>query len=330
MFIDEVKIQLKAGNGGDGCVSFRREKYLPKGGPNGGDGGRGGDIVLRCDENVSDLTEYRFKPHATARNGEPGRGKDQYGAAGENYVLRVPPGTIVQDLESGIKVAEMLSPGEEVVLLLGGKGGKGNVHFKSSINQTPRQFTPGEEGQAGEYRFILKTIADVGLVGFPNAGKSSLTGAITNAHPKTAAYPFTTLNPHIGVVELEDSYNRFFVADIPGLIKGASENKGLGHKFLRHIERCKVLLIILDMAGVDGRDPLDDYHQLLEELKNYDATLVQKKIVVAANKIDLEEAAENLKRFKKKVNVPICPISCLEEEGLKDLKNALYMAVKQF
>lgn len=329
MFVDEVKIRLKAGNGGDGCMSFRREKYLPKGGPDGGDGGKGGDIILRCDENVSDLTQYRFKPHATARNGEPGRGKQQYGAGGDSYVLRIPPGTEIYDLESGIKVAELIAPGDEVVLLLGGKGGKGNVHFKSSTNQTPRQFTEGEEGQESEFRFILKSIADVGLVGFPNAGKSSLTGAITNAHPKAAAYPFTTLNPHIGVVEFEDSYNRFFVADIPGLIKGASENRGLGHKFLRHIERCKVLLIILDMAGVDGRDPQEDYEQLLQELKNYDKKLVEKKIVVAANKMDLDEAQENLRKFEKKYKVPVCPISCLEKEGLTALKNALYRAVKE-
>ncbi|OIO59708.1 MAG: GTPase ObgE [Verrucomicrobia bacterium CG_4_10_14_3_um_filter_43_23] len=325
MFIDEKIVRLKAGNGGNGCMSFRREKYIPKGGPDGGDGGKGGDIVLVCDENMNDLTPYHFKAHYQAKAGQDGAGRNCTGVSGESCELKMPPGTIVYDQDSGIRVAELLVPGQRVVLLQGGKGGLGNIHFKSSVNRAPRQAIPGEQVEEKEFKLVLKFIANIGLVGFPNAGKSSLQGLLTKAHPKTAPYPFTTKVPNIGVIEYENHYDRLLLADIPGLIKGASENKGLGHRFLRHIERCSLLLFILDMAGVDNRDPLEDYAQLREELRLFDPKLLEKPHMIAANKMDLPEAKENLKRFQKKhKGLFIRPISCLEGTGIKELKEDLY------
>jgi GTP-binding protein len=329
MFFDEITVHLKAGKGGDGCMSFRREKYIPEGGPNGGDGGRGGNITLVCDHNVGDLTKYHFKNHYEAKNGEPGRGNQQYGHYGDSIELPLPPGTIVYDLNTGRQVAELLEDGQKVELLRGGKGGLGNIHFKSSTNQAPRKTTLGELGEEGSFRLELKTMADIGLVGFPNAGKSSLLNAITDAHPKMAAYPFTTLFPNVGVIHYPDYYSRLYIADIPGLIVGASENKGLGHRFLRHIERCPILIFILDMAGEDGRDPLKDYTNLLNELNLYDPELLKKPHIVAANKMDEAVALENLKRFKKKHKTMVQPISCLSGEGLDDLKNTLWKLVKE-
>ena len=328
MFFDEIKVQLKAGKGGDGCMSFRREKYIPKGGPNGGDGGRGGDIVVVCDHNVSDLTKYHFKSHYEAPNGRTGEGQEKTGASGNAVELPMPPGTIIYDLNTGREVLELLEHGQRVVLLKGGKGGLGNTHFKSSVNQVPRQFTHGEAGQEGHFKLELKTMADVGLVGFPNAGKSTLIGKITEAHPKTAAYPFTTLFPSVGIIHYPDCYGRLRMADIPGLIVGASENRGLGHRFLRHIERCLVLVIILDMAGEDGRDPLQDYVDLLKELELYNPALLQKPRLVAANKMDEEAAVKHLARFKKQYpDVAVQPISCIGEEGLEELKTTLWNKV---
>lgn len=237
MFYDEVNVTLQAGNGGDGCFSFRRAKYEPKGGPDGGDGGRGGNVYIVGDTNVADLTDYYFKPGWKAKNGETGRGSDQHGAKGDHIILRLPIGTIVVDRETGDPVAEVTEHGEEVLLLEGGLGGKGNAVFKSSTNQAPRQFTLGKPGEVGEFRLIIKTIADVGLIGFPNAGKSTLLNMVTNAHPKTGAYPFTTIFPTVGVLEYPEQYERITVADIPGLIEGASENKGLGHRFLKQIDQ---------------------------------------------------------------------------------------------
>lgn len=325
MFVDEVVVDLKAGKGGDGCASFRREKYIPKGGPDGGDGGKGGDVILLCDANQGDLTPYYFKNHWEAKNGNGGSGRQQSGAAGKDVILKMPPGTIVYDTLTGRIVAELLHDTERVLLLKGGKGGIGNVHFKSSIHQAPREFTYGEPGEMGSYRLELKTIADIGLVGFPNAGKSSLVNAITQAKRKTAPYPFTTLNPSVGVIEYPKVYGRLTLADIPGLIRGASENRGLGHRFLRHIERCSVLTFILDMAGVDGRNPLEDYAALQEELKLYNPALLEKRQLIAANKMDEEVAIENLKAFQKKhPNIQIVPISCLLGEGLEELKTAYW------
>ena len=327
MFVDEITIFLKAGRGGDGCGSFRREKYIPKGGPDGGDGGKGGDIVLLCDANQGDLTPYYFKKEWLAKPGIPGSGRQKNGKAGTDLFLKVPPGTAVYDTETGRIVAELLKVGQKVILLQGGKGGLGNVHFKSSINQAPKEFTYGEPGEEGYFRLELKTIADIGLVGFPNAGKSSLVNAITNAQRKTAPYPFTTLHPSVGIIEYPDHYERLALADIPGLIKGAHENRGLGHRFLRHIERCQLLVFIIDMAGTDGRNPLEDYAALLKELELYDEALLQKPRLVAANKMDEAVAVENLKDFKKKhKGLPISPISCFTGEGLEEFKKALYDA----
>lgn len=330
MFVDEKIVTLKAGNGGDGCASFRREKFIPKGGPNGGDGGRGGHIILECDTNVSDLTAYHFKSNWNARSGEAGKGNQKHGANGESCILKVPAGTIVYDLETDHIVAELTEHKQQVILIKGGKGGLGNVHFKSSTNRAPREFTAGEKVEPKEFKLVLKVIADIGLVGYPNAGKSSLTDLITKAHPKTAPYPFTTKSPIIGIIEYPESYKRLRLADIPGLIEGASQNRGLGHRFLRHIERCRLLLIILDMAGYDARDPLDDFKNLKNELKLYDPQLLDKHFIVAANKIDLPEAQENLKRFKKKYKTTkIFPISCLTQEGINPLKNHLLTTFEQ-
>ncbi len=329
MFIDETTIKARAGDGGRGCVSFRREKYEPWGGPNGGDGGKGGDVVLRGDDDQNNLIDFKYKPHWTAERGGHGLGKDCNGREGRPAVLRVPLGTVVHRLDTGEVVTEILEDGQEFVLCKGGKGGWGNTRFKTSVNRAPRQHGSGEPGEHGEFRLELKSIADVGLVGFPNAGKSSLTTRITNARPKTAAYPFTTLQPQIGVIDYREEYDRLMLADVPGLIAGAHANKGLGHRFLRHIERCSVLLIILDMAGVDGRDPREDYAQLLEELKLYDAALLKKPRLVAANKMDVPAAKKNLTAFKRRHRVTVLPISCLEGSGLDKLKDELRKRVRK-
>lgn len=328
MFIDECVIKIQAGDGGRGAISFRREKYEPWGGPNGGDGGRGGDVILVGDENTNNLIAYKYKPHWKAERGGHGLGADQHGKDGGHCLLKVPLGTVVTDESTGKVVAEVIEPGEHIVLCKGGNGGWGNTHFKSSTNRAPKRANPGHEGENGKYRMVLKSIADIGLVGFPNAGKSSLTGKITKAHPKTAAYPFTTLHPQIGVIELTDHYDRLLIADVPGLIEGASENRGLGHRFLRHIERCTLLMFLVDMAGVDGRDPRDDYATLVNELKLYGAGLPAKPRVVVANKMDLEGAEANLKKFRRRHKVDVLAISCLSGEGLDELKEELYKRVR--
>ena len=330
MFVDEAKVTLKAGDGGKGSAGFRREKFIPLGGPDGGDGGKGGDIWAVGDENVGDLEKYQFTPNLMAENGGKGMGRLKTGASGKDSELRVPPDTIIYSEDTGSFVAEVLRHGERILLLRGGKGGLGNVHFKSSTNRAPRQFTYGEEGEAGEFRLVLKTIADAGLVGFPNAGKSSLVNLITPARPKIGSYPFTTLHVNIGTLDYPEKYEVLKLADIPGLVVGASENKGLGHKFLRHIERCKVLVIMIDMAGTDGRKPADDYKNLLAELSLYSEDLIKKPIIVAANKMDEDAAVKNLKSFKRKYpKLDIIPISCLSEEGIPELKAEIYAQCKK-
>jgi len=328
MFVDECVIKVLAGDGGRGCVSFRREKYEPWGGPSGGDGGRGGDVILLGNDDTNNLIDYKYKPHWKAERGEHGSGADQHGSDGKHCVLKVPLGTVVTDETTGKIVAEVINDGESIVLCKGGNGGWGNSHFKSSTNRAPKRSNPGHEGEHGNYRLVLKSIADVGLVGFPNAGKSSLTGRITKAHPRTAAYPFTTLHPQIGVIELPKYFDRLLLADVPGLIEGASENRGLGHRFLRHIERCAVLMFLIDMAGVDGRDPREDYATLVSELKLYDKSLLKKPRLVVANKMDLEDAAANLVKFRKRNKVDIVKISCVSGEGLEELKELLYKRVR--
>jgi len=321
MFIDEVTVYLKAGRGGDGCASFRREKFIPKGGPDGGDGGKGGDIVLICDANQSDLNEYFLKKSWKAQTGEAGMRRQKAGKAGQDLTLRLPLGTVIYETQTQQPIAELTVDGEKIILLKGGKGGIGNVHFKSSIHQSPREFTYGDEGEEGYFRLEIKTIADIGLVGFPNAGKSSFMNAITDAHRKIAPYPFTTIHPSVGIIHYPETYERLILADIPGLIHGASQNRGLGHRFLRHIERCQVLLFMIDMAGIDGRHPWDDYRDLLNELKLYDPALLNKPRLIAANKIDEDISIEHLKTFQTMFpQIDIYPISCLLGDGIEALK----------
>ena len=324
MFFDETRVFLKAGNGGDGCMSFLRQKYMPNGGPNGGNGGKGGDLILQADENVADLRNYHFKKHWKARNGEPGRGSDQNGKGGDPCILKVPMGTEIREIDTGDLICELLEHEQEVLLLEGGKGGRGNATFKSSINQTPRQFTEGKMGMEGEYKFTLKTIADIGLVGFPNAGKSTLLNVMSNATPKIDSYPFTTLVPTVGVIDYPEDFKTLTMADVPGLIEGAAENRGLGHRFLRHVERCKLLLFLLDLAAIDGRNPCDDFHHLRKELIEYDIKLGEKPLVVVGNKMDEDNATQYVNEFGQRFpDIELHTISALLGDGLPRLKKKL-------
>ncbi|MDR1305171.1 MAG: GTPase ObgE [Verrucomicrobiales bacterium] len=335
MFVDRVRVWAKAGKGGDGCSSFRREKYVPRGGPDGGDGGQGGDVVLEVDAQLNNLQHLKYQPHQYAGKGANGQGAMKTGKSARALLIKVPPGTLVYylptaaedferaaDLALGEVAADMVEPGQRLVLAAGGRGGRGNIHFKSSVNQAPRRRELGLPGEMKQYYFELKSIAEVGLVGFPNAGKSSLLAALSRAHPKIAPYPFTTLTPVIGQVEVGD-YRRFNVADIPGLIEGAHAGVGLGHDFLRHIERCRLLVFVLDMAGTEGREPAADYRQLRTELKLYDENLAQRPFLIAANKMDLPEAAARLKAFKRQFRRPIVPVSARQPATVAALKQAL-------
>jgi GTPase len=334
MFVDECTVKLAAGDGGRGCISFRREKYEPWGGPNGGDGGRGGDVILLGDVNTNNLVDYKYQPHWRGERGEHGQGSDCNGRDGKPAILKMPLGTVVIDLATEKPVAELVADGQQIVLCKGGNGGWGNTHFKTSTNRAPRRANAGQPGEQGVYRLVLKSIADVGLVGFPNAGKSSLTGRLTKARPKTAAYPFTTLHPQIGVIELDaDARNpkRLLLADVPGLIEGAHDNRGLGHRFLRHIERCALLIFLIDMAATDGRDPRDDYKHLLNELELYDKALLAKPRLVVANKMDVPESAAHLAKFKRRYkSADVLEISCITGEGLEKLKKELLKRVTKF
>lgn len=286
-FIDEVRIEVIAGKGGDGCASFRREKFIPKGGPDGGDGGRGGSIWFEADENLNTLIDYRYTRLFRAKRGENGRGSDCYGASGEDMTLRVPVGTLIFDDETGELLADLARPGERALIAKGGRGGLGNLHFKSSTNRAPRQRTLGEPGEHRLLRLELRVLADVGLLGLPNAGKSTFIRAVSAARPKVADYPFTTLHPNLGVVRT-DVNRSFVVADIPGLIEGASEGAGLGHRFLRHLQRTRLLLHLIDLAPLDPEaDPVHDAHALVEELRRYDEALAAKPRWLVLNKIDL-------------------------------------------
>lgn len=324
MFVDEAKnIRLTAGKGGDGCLSFRREKYIPKGGPNGGDGGNGGNVILVGNENIDDLTAYRFKPHAKAKNGQPGMGSSMHGKNGEDCILEVPIGTAIFSADTGNFICEIISNGQKIVLLKGGIGGKGNEIFKSSTNQAPRHTTPGTAGECGVFNFVLKTIADIGLVGFPNAGKSTLMSTLTDATPKIGNYPFTTLHVNVGI--LSNGKQKAILADIPGLVKDAHKNKGLGIRFLKHIERCKALLYLIDMSGGDNRVPHEDFSTLRSELAHYDSTLVQKPSIVVANKMDMHSAHDNLLNFKNThKDPPIIEISCHTKTGLDQLIEKIF------
>ncbi|MDQ6938536.1 MAG: GTPase ObgE [Verrucomicrobiota bacterium] len=327
MFVDRIKVFAQAGNGGRGCVSFRREKFVPRGGPDGGDGGKGGDIVLRADVHTDNLTNLFYEPIIKAKSGGHGQGKKMHGRGAVPKIVKVPVGTVVystnESREATGQVADLTEDGEEFVLCEGGKGGKGNVHFKSSRNRAPIQFSEGEEGEQGDFLLELRTIADAGLVGYPNAGKSTLLGKLSAAHPKVAAYPFTTLRPSVGVVEF-DEYSRGTIADIPGLIEGAHRNIGLGHDFLRHITRCRYLLFIVDAAGSEGRHPIEDLQSLRREIDLYDAQLSKRPWLIIANKIDLDGSAENVEAIRQRfAPVKVTPISAQHGEGINELKQHL-------
>lgn len=330
-FIDEASIDVIGGNGGNGSASFRREKFIPLGGPNGGDGGRGGSVWAVGDENINTLIDYRFTRKFVAPSGEHGMGSDCYGRAGKDIILRMPVGTIITDEKSGEVIADLSENGKKALVAAGGKGGLGNLHFKSPTNRAPRQFTLGEPGQARSLKLELKVLADVGLLGYPNAGKSTFITAVSNARPKIADYPFTTMSPHLGVVRIEQE-NSFVIADIPGLIEGAAEGAGLGHEFLRHLERTKLLLHIIDVMPFDGEDPIEKAHALVRELGKYSDTLLAKPRWVVVNKLDLVPA-EDREELVKKLHDALCPdgrpffaISAATREGTKEV----VMAIAQF
>jgi GTP-binding protein len=330
-FVDEATIDIAAGHGGAGCVSFRREKFIPFGGPNGGDGGRGGSVWAVADLNLNTLIDFRYTRRFEARNGEAGRGSDQFGAAGDDIVLRVPVGTIFNDADTGERLHELLEPDERVLLAKGGDGGFGNLHFKSSTNRAPRQKTPGWPGEARKLKLELRVLADVGLLGMPNAGKSTLIAAISNARPKIADYPFTTLHPNLGVVRVGPDQS-LVVADVPGLIEGASEGAGLGHQFLRHLQRTELLLHLVDFAPFDGSDPVAQARAIVKELKAYDPGLHAKPRWIVLNKLDMVPAEEREARVKDFVRRlrwkgPVFAVSALARDGLEALVRAAYQHV---
>jgi len=335
MFVDRIKVFAQAGKGGRGCVSFRREKFVPKGGPDGGDGGHGGDVILRADRHVDNLSNLFYEPLIKAKDGGHGKGKKMAGRAGANKIVKVPVGTIVwrtdesriSTLNAGQSandlIVDLTHDEQEFVLCRGGEGGKGNVHFKSSRNRAPRQYTDGEEGEQGNFLLELRTIADAGLVGYPNAGKSTLLRKLSAARPKVAAYPFTTLHPVVGVMELP-GYQHATIADIPGLIEGAHRGRGLGHEFLRHIARCPLLIFVIDVAGSEERSPVEDLQNLRKEIDLYDPELSSRPWLVVANKMDLPNANENLDLLRERFpKIAIIPISAANGEGIDTLKAAL-------
>ncbi|MDP1651683.1 MAG: GTPase ObgE [Rhodocyclaceae bacterium] len=323
-FFDEALISVTAGNGGNGAVSFRREKYIPRGGPNGGDGGRGGSIHIVADLNLNTLIDFRYTRIYRAEHGGNGQGSDRYGKGGADLTLRVPVGTVITNASSGEMLADLSVDGARTTVACGGAGGLGNLHFKSSTNRAPRQFTPGEVGESRELKLELKVLADVGLLGMPNAGKSTFIRAISAARPKVADYPFTTLQPYLGVVRVAENQS-FVVADIPGLIRGASEGAGLGHRFLKHLQRTRLLLHLIDIAPLDSEtDPVADAHAIVNELRSYDESLYQMPRWVVLNKIDLvpeDERAEKISRLSRELNMtaPVYVVSAATGEGCQIL-----------
>ncbi len=328
MFIDIAKIKAYAGDGGKGCISFLREKYRPLGGPDGGPGGHGGNVIIKADKNVATLIDCFFQPISKAEHGANGGNCNKFGAIGKDKIILVPAGTIVREKYSQEIIADLDEIGKEIVVAEGGRGGKGNSHFKTSTNRAPRLAQPGEEGEEKELELELKIIADIGLVGFPNAGKSTLISGITHAHSKIASYPFTTKQPILGLLEFSD-FSTTVIADIPGLLEGAHKNVGLGHKFLRHVERCRILVILIDMAGIDNRKPWDDYEILLNELSCYDEELGARTKIVVANKIDVQGAKEFLSEFKEKFpDLNIFEMSALEGLGFDEFVDELQKNLK--
>jgi GTP-binding protein len=313
VFIDTVKIYVRAGNGGKGCQSFYRDKYTRRGIPDGGDGGKGADIIIRADRNLRTLLDFKYNQHFYGKKGQDGSGKKKKGKDAPNIIIRVPPGTIIKEIKTNCILRDLDKDQEEVIVASGGKGGLGNRHH--------REATLGETSEEKKLFLDLKLIADVGIIGFPNVGKSTLISSISNAHPKIAAYPFTTKSPALGVVG--NGTDAFVIADIPGLIEGSSGGRGLGDKFLRHVERTKILLHLLDMSGYEGRNPVDDYRVISKELKNYSPEVYAKPQVLIANKMDLEGAKQNLARFKKVIKEKIYPISALKKQGLEGLVDAI-------
>lgn len=341
MLIDETTIFVRGGKGGDGCLSFRREKFIPKGGPDGGDGGDGGDVILIGDRNLNTLLPLTHHPHKRGENGQPGRGKSMHGASGKDCIVPVPLGTLVRNVETGELLADVSEHDQRIVVASGGKGGKGNERFKSATNQTPREFTPGELGEEFTLRLELKLIADVGLVGLPNAGKSTLLRAVSHARPKVADYPFTTLAPHLGIAALSDD-RTLVVADIPGLIAGAASGAGLGHEFLRHIERTSVLVHVIDIMPLDESDPIENYRTIRAELAAHSSTLAEKVEIIAINKIDLvdessrdHEIKELIRRLRavsndngEKADPVIVAISGASRLGIEPLLEACWQATR--
>jgi len=334
VFIDQAKIFIKAGDGGDGIVAFRREKYTPDGGPAGGDGGQGGDVVFEVDEGLNTLTDFRYNSHFNADKGENGMSKGKHGKAAEDLVISIPPGTVIKNAETDEMVADLTEEGQQIIAAKGGRGGRGNKKFASARNPAPNISENGEPGEEFALTLELKLLADVGLVGFPSAGKSTFLSVVTGAQPEIAAYPFTTINPNIGVVSLSGG-RRFVLGDMPGIIEGAAEGVGLGLQFLRHIERTKVLLHVLDMSGLEGRDPFDDYQTIQKELKNHDADLMNKAQLIVANKMDMPDSEDNLETFKEqledvKADYELFEISALRQEGLNDVLSRAAELVEEY
>lgn len=329
MFIDRAKIWVKAGDGGPGCLSFRREKFIPKGGPDGGDGGRGGDVYFYADADIDTLIDFAGKHHWKAANGRPGEGANKHGASGEDLIIRVPPGTVIYDEDFDLVLKDLSEPDMKVKICRGGKGGRGNKAFASSSNQAPRTFETGKPGQERNIRLELKLIADAGLVGMPNAGKSTLISRCSAAKPKIAPYPFTTIEPVLGIVELPD-HRRFVMADIPGLIEGAHEGTGLGFEFLRHIERTRILVHIIDVAPTDGSDPVQNYHKIRRELSRYSKALADKTEVIVANKTDLDIEAKAVENIQQQLQARLYPVSAVTGKGIRPLTEAIWQQIQKY